>query len=103
MKTAPKIKPQERTDGSIIKLIQFIIRNGNVSNNKNIVRLIELFTAVVVNVTETGRHVCHQKNDIHDMGDSIYPDKKLTNGKYSSEGAAREWSTVSIVVVFDLT
>ena len=66
-------------------------------------RLIELFTAVVVNVTETGRHVCHQKNDIHDMGDSIYPDKKLTNGKYSSERAAREWSTVVIVVVLDLT
>jgi len=56
MKPAPKIKPQERCDGSVIKLIQFIVRNCTVSNNKHILRLMEIFCETV-SASQEGRTV----------------------------------------------
>ena len=63
LKSAPKVKPQQRDDGAIIKLIKYIIRNGTVANNSNILRLIELFNAIVAEA-QRGRIVKEDNGDL---------------------------------------
>jgi hypothetical protein len=79
LKSAPKIKPPERVDGSIIKLIKFILgkngvgggsgnggsagngssRSSSGQHDANILRLIEVFSHVI-SVTKKGRLVIEE-------------------------------------------
>jgi hypothetical protein len=62
LKPASKIKPQERVEGAIIKLIQFIVRKGGETSNNNTLRLIELFLATLQAAKEEGRVVRRSKS-----------------------------------------